>query len=443
MTIGWETVEGATGYKVSQSDDGSTWTEVGTAAATAMSHMVSGLTSETSYYLMVEPVGVSKALANNMGMDTTIKAEKVAHLDFNGLDLGEALYVENTVTSERDSTVNGPINVIDIGGQVTSYSGHFKSGIKGLQFNARDLPPISTWVRLYNTMMPVVGAWNHRTIAFWLKMGDDDQATAISFGKRGGMALTVKDGKMHALTGMRTHFGSGSGNSWWCDSTGADFADTGWVHVAYQFSNPVTRLFINGELADESDGIGYWDRSKSPTQPLPWPNVMEINEPSSTTGVSAEIGALFDPNAAMVYYLGDTWDPGVHAAYALNGGMADIQFFNYALSAEEIKDKIIHFGEGNPEGANGGIILMHLATSRPVEDRVHLQLSAIIEGLQKRGYNLSSVGEVISFYGGSVYSEQAKENEPVKNLWVSKGKDSNTIKERKRRAVSSSSQRLP
>ncbi|MGA1865591.1 MAG: polysaccharide deacetylase family protein [bacterium] len=108
------------------------------------------------------------------------------------------------------------------------------------------------------------------------------------------------------------------------------------------------------------------------------------------------------------------------------------------FSAKEIRDKIIHFGEGNPEGANGGIVLMHLATSRPLEDRVHLQLPAIIEGLQKRGYNLSTVGEVISSAEGSVYSEQAKDDEHVKNLWVSKGKDS---KDKKRRAVSVSSKR--
>jgi peptidoglycan/xylan/chitin deacetylase (PgdA/CDA1 family) len=113
------------------------------------------------------------------------------------------------------------------------------------------------------------------------------------------------------------------------------------------------------------------------------------------------------------------------------------------FSAEEIRDKIIHFGEENPEGANGGIVLMHLATSRPLEDRIHFQLSAIIEGLRKRGYNLSTVGEIISLPGGSVYSEQAKDNEPVKNLWVSKSKGSNSVKERRRRAVSLSSQRVP
>ncbi len=113
------------------------------------------------------------------------------------------------------------------------------------------------------------------------------------------------------------------------------------------------------------------------------------------------------------------------------------------FSAEDIRDKIIHFGEENPEGANGGIVLMHLATSRPVEDRVHSQLSAIIEGLQKKGYNLTTVGDVINLSGGSVYSEQSKDNEPVKNLWVSKRKEPDTLKEGKRRAVSISSQRLP
>lgn len=62
-------------------------------------------------------------------------------------------------------------------------------------------------------------------------------------------------------------------------------------------------------------------------------------------------------------------------------------------SAEEIKDKIVNFGQDSPDGANGGIILMHLASSRPVNDRIHLQLPSIINGLYKRGYHFAKISE--------------------------------------------------
>lgn len=80
-------------------------------------------------------------------------------------------------------------------------------------------------------------------------------------------------------------------------------------------------------------------------------------------------------------------------------------------SAEEIADKIIHYGEETPEGANGGIILMHLATSRSVEDRIHRRLPTIIEGLRKRGYHLSLVSESIDFPRDSVVQKAENRHE--------------------------------
>jgi len=59
-------------------------------------------------------------------------------------------------------------------------------------------------------------------------------------------------------------------------------------------------------------------------------------------------------------------------------------------SAQEVRDRILGYGDG----ANGGIVLMHLGTSR-VQDRVHERLGEIIEGLQERGYRLVKVSELL------------------------------------------------
>ncbi|MDH7499391.1 MAG: polysaccharide deacetylase family protein [candidate division NC10 bacterium] len=60
-------------------------------------------------------------------------------------------------------------------------------------------------------------------------------------------------------------------------------------------------------------------------------------------------------------------------------------------SSQDVRDRILEYGEG----ANGGIILMHLSTSRR-QDRVHERLGEIIEGLQERGYRLVKVSELVS-----------------------------------------------
>ncbi len=59
-------------------------------------------------------------------------------------------------------------------------------------------------------------------------------------------------------------------------------------------------------------------------------------------------------------------------------------------SAEEVRDRILGYGDG----ANGGIVLMHLGTSR-AQDRVHERLGEIIEGLRERGYRLIKVSELL------------------------------------------------
>lgn len=64
-------------------------------------------------------------------------------------------------------------------------------------------------------------------------------------------------------------------------------------------------------------------------------------------------------------------------------------------SAEDIRDRILAFGRGRPEEANGGIVLMHLGASRAA-DRAHAQLDAIVDGLRHRGYRLVTIGEMLA-----------------------------------------------
>ncbi len=59
-------------------------------------------------------------------------------------------------------------------------------------------------------------------------------------------------------------------------------------------------------------------------------------------------------------------------------------------SAQEVRDRILGYGDG----ANGGIVLMHLGTPR-AEDQVHERLGEIIEGLWKKGYRLIKVSELL------------------------------------------------
>ncbi|MBN2372598.1 polysaccharide deacetylase family protein [bacterium] len=91
-------------------------------------------------------------------------------------------------------------------------------------------------------------------------------------------------------------------------------------------------------------------------------------------------------------------------------------------SSEEIADKIMHYGEGTPEGANGGIILMHLATSRPAEDRVHRRLPHIIEGLINRGYRLSLVSDIIDLDKGPVVQKAENQHKSDQAIKVNKAK---------------------
>ncbi|HSB69275.1 MAG TPA: polysaccharide deacetylase family protein [Candidatus Methylomirabilis sp.] len=63
-------------------------------------------------------------------------------------------------------------------------------------------------------------------------------------------------------------------------------------------------------------------------------------------------------------------------------------------SRQEIATRILEFGRGHPEGLNGGVILLHLATHRRT-DRPHESLPEILQTLQRDGYRVVTVSELI------------------------------------------------
>lgn len=65
-------------------------------------------------------------------------------------------------------------------------------------------------------------------------------------------------------------------------------------------------------------------------------------------------------------------------------------------SADEIQDQIINFGKGTRYAANGGVVLMHLSTSRSFKDAVYTRLPEIIDGLRDRGCEIVKISQVLS-----------------------------------------------
>jgi hypothetical protein len=317
----------ADAYQVSTSTDSTTWTVVDT--VTGRSFVAKDLEPDTKYYVKVAAMkGDAVGDAAGIGASTITK-QMLVDMPLDELVDGDK--IKNVVTDSLDVKSNGQMSVVD-----AATSG---LGVAATKFVGDGPVPIATWARLWNTTQGMNEAFTQKTISLWFKNESPDKnAVLLSFGKRAGMTLALKDGKMHALTKMRTQWsGSGSGATWWVDSTGVEFNSGEWTHVSYVFDNPVTKLYINGVLADVSDGKGYWDSSKETDLPLPWPTQMGMNEPSNGNGQSAEIGCLFEPCAAMVYYLGDTWDAGAHTGYSFNGMMAEVKMYNYAVSDDDLK----------------------------------------------------------------------------------------------------------
>jgi peptidoglycan/xylan/chitin deacetylase (PgdA/CDA1 family) len=63
-------------------------------------------------------------------------------------------------------------------------------------------------------------------------------------------------------------------------------------------------------------------------------------------------------------------------------------------SRDEIAARILEFGKSRPEGLNGGIVLMHLATHRKT-DRPHEGLPQVLRTLQNQGYRIVTISELL------------------------------------------------
>jgi len=64
-------------------------------------------------------------------------------------------------------------------------------------------------------------------------------------------------------------------------------------------------------------------------------------------------------------------------------------------SAEEVLDKLLHFGRSDGTHANGGIILMHLDTRR-AHDRVQDIVPVLIDSMRHEGYEFVSISELMT-----------------------------------------------
>jgi peptidoglycan/xylan/chitin deacetylase (PgdA/CDA1 family) len=99
--------------------------------------------------------------------------------------------------------------------------------------------------------------------------------------------------------------------------------------------------------------------------------------------------------AADAGYRHISWTRGVGTAEDLDtrDWVADRSSRIYR-SRDEIAARLMGFGAGRPEGLNGGIVLMHLATHRQM-DRPHESLPQILKTLQDHGYRLVTISELL------------------------------------------------
>ncbi len=60
-----------------------------------------------------------------------------------------------------------------------------------------------------------------------------------------------------------------------------------------------------------------------------------------------------------------------------------------------IKERLLSFGQNEPEQANGAILLMHLGSQRESGDRLDQWLPEVIETFRQRGYEFITAGELL------------------------------------------------
>ena len=147
----------------------------------------------------------------------------------------------------------------------------------------------------------------------------------------------------------------------------------------------VTREFLIGQLRRVADS--FHALTGAPMAPFWRAPFGEHNE---------EIRAW----AAEAGYRHVSWTRGVGTAEDLDtrDWVADPSSRIYR-SRNEIAARLMGFGGGRPDGLNGGIVLMHLATHRQM-DRPHESLPDILRGLQHQGYRLVTISQIVQHLEG-------------------------------------------
>ena len=146
----------------------------------------------------------------------------------------------------------------------------------------------------------------------------------------------------------------------------------------------VTREFLNGQLRQAAESFRtITGKAMAPFWRAPYG---EHNR---------EIRAW----AAEAGYSHVSWTQGVGTAEDLDtrDWVADRSSHIYR-SREEIATRILEFGSGRPEGLSGGIVLMHLNSSRQT-DRPHDGLPDLLKALQGQGYRLVTISEILQRRG--------------------------------------------
>jgi fibronectin type 3 domain-containing protein len=308
--IRWSLAEGATGYKVYVSEDGENFTEAAEVGEQVFAQ-ITGLKAGTEYTVHV----VSKnEMAESLPVPTTVTTVTPAlsiHIPLDVLADGTDVY---EAISGQQVTPVGQLQILD-----AETSG---LGVAATKFVQDELDGITSYANISSFIVGTEINDNlmSRTISLWLKNENPSAYTVpLSIEKRTGMTLAFKNDSIYLFTKHRPQFPAGT--DWVADGVGFPFGSNEWTLVTYVYDDPVTHMYLNGQHVASSPG-GEWI----------FPRAWQVE--SGGGDKNAEIGALRDPCAALVQYLGDTWDPGVRNTF--DGSIANVKMYNSALSDEDI-----------------------------------------------------------------------------------------------------------
>jgi hypothetical protein len=316
VLLKWNAVEVETGFRVEYSADGEAYTESGVAAAEAVVHRVTGLTPDMEYHFKVTPV-TSGLTAPAMVTATTVAPAMVAQFNFAELGAGGTAIVENI--SGTEEVFIGDFKLEDVVEVIEMETKTYELNLKSLKITQDELGGVQSYVRLYESILAVAPSLLGRSMTLWIRNTDPTLWTVpFSAEKRTGFAIAFKDEHIWALTKHRPRYPEGT--DWVADGVSYPFNSNAWTHVAYVYHDPYTSLYINGAKVATSEG-GDWV----------FPTNIQI---AAGGDKSASLGSLLDPDASMVEFLEDNWDPGARRFF--DGSVADLRFFNYDLEEDEV-----------------------------------------------------------------------------------------------------------